>query len=83
MTNRKEFKKEMEMYLQLAKAASEILKKVNLNLFNLPNRRINGDLSVVHNRAGWVFCFNNRKGNFHKNFYKEKIRLIFLQDKQN
>lgn len=42
----------MEIYLQLAKAASEILKKVDLNSFNLSNRKINGDLSVVYNRAG-------------------------------
>lgn len=31
LKNRKEFKKEMQIYLQLAKAVSEILKKVNLN----------------------------------------------------
>lgn len=82
-THRKEFKKEMQIYFQLANAVSEFLKKVNLNSINLPNRRINGDLSVVYNSAGWVFCLNNRKRNFHRNFYKEKIMLIFLQHKQN
>lgn len=83
LTNKKKFKKEMQIYLQFTKAVSEILKRVNFNAFNLSNRRINGDLSVVYNRAVWVFCLNNRKLNFHKDFCKEKVMLIFLQEKQN